>query len=170
MAAAHAQAFAAPWDAAAFAELMAGPGVFGLLAGDEPPLDHSQPEWTPVRRSEWSDSKNLCAFGGSSEPANALGVILCRVVAGEMEVLTVGVAPAARRTGVARALMTAALGAARQAGAEACFLEVADDNESAVALYAGLGFRRAGLRRAYYDRGQGARADALVMRLDLIGA
>ena len=136
MAAAHARAFDAPWDAQAFGELMQGPGVFGLIAGD----------------------------------SAALGVILCRVVAGEMEVLTVGVTPEARRQGVARAMTTAALGAARQAGAEAAFLEVAVDNDAAAALYASLGFRRAGLRRGYYDRGRGARVDALVMRLDLDGA
>ena len=40
-----------------------------------------------------------------------LGVILCRVAAGEVEVLTVGVTPAARRRGVAQALMLAALDA-----------------------------------------------------------
>jgi len=136
MAAVHAQAFAAPWDAAAFVDLMDAGGVFGLLAGVDP----------------------------------ALGVILCRVAAGEMEVLTIGVTPAARQQGVARALMTAALGAARQSGAEAAFLEVAEDNAPAAALYAGLGFRRAGVRRGYYDRGAEGRADALVMRLDLLRA
>jgi len=87
-----------------------------------------------------------------------------------MEVLTIGVTPAARQQGVARALMTAALGAARQSGAEAAFLEVAEDNAPAAALYAGLGFRRAGVRRGYYDRGAEGRADALVMRLDLLRA
>ena len=133
MASVHAEAFEDPWGADAFAELMAGPGVFGMLAGADP----------------------------------ALGVILCRVVTGEMEVLTIGVSVAARRQGVAKALMTGALAAASEAGAEAAFLEVADDNAPAAALYAGLGFRRAGLRRGYYDRGAGSRADALVMRLDL---
>lgn len=136
MAAVHAEAFEAPWDASAFAELMDGLGVFGLIAGEQP----------------------------------TLGVILCRVVAGEMEVLTVGVSPGARRKGVAKALVAAALGAARQAGAEAAFLEVAVDNAPAAALYAGMGFRRAGLRRNYYDRGVAGRADALVMRLDLADA
>ncbi|CAN7469144.1 GNAT family N-acetyltransferase [Phenylobacterium sp. LjRoot225] len=109
-------------------------------------------------------------FGLLAGTAPAQGVILCRVAAGEMEVLTVGVAPAARQQGVGKALMTAALGAARQAGAEAAFLEVAVDNAAAVALYARLGFRRAGLRRGYYDRGEEGRADALVMRLDLSDA
>src|SRR6185503_11462189 len=102
--------------------------------------------------------------------AAELGVILCRVAAGELEVLTIGVPPQARRRGVAKALMAGALGAARQAGAEAAFLEVAVDNAEAAALYAGLGFRRAGLRRNYYDRGAAGRADALVMRLDLTDA
>lgn len=96
-----------------------------------------------------------------------LGVILCRIAAGEMEVLTLGVRPEGRRLGVAKALMAAALGVARQAGADACFLEVAVDNVAAGALYAGLGFRRAGIRRNYYDRGAEGLMDALVMRLDL---
>lgn len=95
------------------------------------------------------------------------GLILCRVVAGEMEVLTLAVAPAARRRGLAKALVGAALEAARSAGAQAAFLEVAEDNAPAAALYAGLGFRRSGLRRAYYRRAEGPPADALVMRLDL---
>ena len=136
MASVHAEAFEDPWSAQAFVDLMDGPGVFGLLAGEEP----------------------------------ALGVILCRVVVGEMEVLTIGVTPAARRQGVARALMAGALAAAFESGAEAAFLEVADDNAPAAALYAGLGFRRAGLRRGYYDRGTCGRVDALVMRLDLKSA
>jgi ribosomal-protein-alanine N-acetyltransferase len=95
------------------------------------------------------------------------GLILCRVMAGEMEVLTLAVAPDRRRQGLAKTLLAAAIEAARQSGAKAAFLEVADDNAPAAALYAGQGFRRAGLRRAYYDRGANGRVDALVMRLDL---
>jgi ribosomal-protein-alanine N-acetyltransferase len=87
-----------------------------------------------------------------------------------MEILTLGVVPGARRRGVARALLAAALPAACDLGAEEVFLEVAVDNEAAIALYAALGFRRAGLRRSYYDRGAAGFADALVMRLDLNAA
>lgn len=109
-------------------------------------------------------------FGFVALGSAPMGVILCRVAADEMEVLTIGVPPAARRRGIAKALMAAALGAARQAGAREAFLEVAVDNDPAAALYAGLGFRRAGVRRGYYNRGPAGRADALIMRLDLNGA
>jgi ribosomal-protein-alanine N-acetyltransferase len=106
-------------------------------------------------------------FGLLASDDAPLGVVLCRIAADEMEVLTLAVAPRARRRGVAKALMVAALGAARQTGVAAVFLEVAVDNDAAAALYAGMGFRRAGLRRGYYDRGDAGTADALVMRLDL---
>ncbi|HEY0438085.1 MAG TPA: GNAT family N-acetyltransferase, partial [Phenylobacterium sp.] len=97
-------------------------------------------------------------------------VILCRVAAGEMEILTIGVAQAARRRGVAKALIAAALPVARDLGAEAVFLEVAVDNDSAIALYKALGFTATGLRKSYYDRGPAGVMDALVMRLDLAAA
>lgn len=96
-----------------------------------------------------------------------LGFILCRAVAGEAEILTLAVEPAARRRGLGRALVDAAAGAARMAGAQALFLEVAHDNAPALALYEAAGFARAGLRRGYYDLGDGRAADAVVMRLDL---
>jgi ribosomal-protein-alanine N-acetyltransferase len=107
------------------------------------------------------------AFGLIAEDGDLLGLVLCRALAGEAEILTVAVPPEARRRGVAKALMVAALDMARELGAETAFLEVDVDNAAAIGLYEGLGFARAGLRRAYYDRGAAGRADALVMRLDL---
>ena len=125
---------------------------------------------TPWREDEFADLLDgEGIFGLLASDDAPLGVVLCRIAADEMEVLTLAVTPRARRRGVARALMVAALGAARQVGAAAAFLEVAVDNDAATALYAGIGFRRAGLRRAYYDRGDAGTADALVMRLDLNG-
>jgi len=109
-------------------------------------------------------------FGFLASDGQARGVILCRIAAEEMEVLTIGVPPDARRRGIAKALMQAALAAARQAKAAACFLDVAVDNRAAVALYARLGFRSAGLRKGYYDRGPEGLVDAIVMRLDLNAA
>lgn len=106
-------------------------------------------------------------YGFLAQDDEPLGVILCRVAIDEVEILTLGVTPAARRNGVAQALMVAGLGAARQRGAAQAFLEVAVDNEAAIALYERLGFHRAGKRLYYYDRGEAGRMDALVMRLDL---
>lgn len=152
MAAVHAEAFPASWRWDEFEDLLDGEGIYGFLA---------------------QSSEGVGGDGASGDEADGdapLGVILCRVAAGEMEVLTIGVALAARRRGVARALIAAALPAAAALGATEAFLEVAVDNDPAIALYERLGFRRAGLRKAYYDRRPQGFVDALVMRLDLNAA
>jgi ribosomal-protein-alanine N-acetyltransferase len=143
MAAVHAQAFEKSWREDEFEDLLDGEGIYGFVAEGGPEIDKGGSEGAP-----W-------------------GVILCRAAAGEMEILTVGVTPAARRRGVARALIAAALPVARDLGAGEVFLEVAIDNDGAIALYQRLGFVRSGLRKSYYDRGAEGVMDALVMRLDL---
>ncbi len=90
------------------------------------------------------------------------GFVLARVAAEEAEILTLAVAPAARGRGLGRALLQAAIAHAGAQGARSMFLEVGVENPSALALYAGLGFTRVGLRKAYlYGK------DALVLRLPL---
>lgn len=121
--------------------------------------------WSGEEIAQLLDSPG--GFALMVEGADPMGFILCRAIAGEAEILTIAVDPAFRRKGLARALVEAAAAAARLAGAEAMFLEVADDNAAALRLYEAAGFARAGLRRGYYDRGPQGRADALVMRLDL---
>ena len=122
--------------------------------------------WRADEFEDLLEGQGIYGFLAASSAAPA-GVILCRVAGGEMEVLTLGVTPAARRRGVARALMAAALPAARELGASEVFLEVAVDNDPAIALYEALRFRKTGLRKSYYDRGADGVMDALVMRLDL---
>ena len=125
--------------------------------------------WREDEFEDLLDGEGIYGFLAANDAA-PLGVILCRVAAGEMEVLTLGVSPAARRRSVARALMAAAIPVARDLGAAEAFLEVAVDNDPAIALYEALGFRKAGLRKAYYNRGPAGVVDALVMRLDLNAA
>jgi len=91
------------------------------------------------------------------------GFILCRAIGGEAEILTLAVAAPARRLGFGLALVKEATRLAAQANAQAIFLEVAQDNEAAIALYETAGFDRAGLRPGYYRR-EGETIDALVMR------
>ncbi len=95
------------------------------------------------------------------------GFILIRAAADEAEVLTLAVSPAARRRGLGRALVEAAVDAAYRGGAASLFLEVADDNEAALALYASAGFEPVGRRAGYYHRRQGVAVDALVLRRTL---
>lgn len=106
-------------------------------------------------------------FGIVARDEDPAGVVICRTVAGEAEILTVGVAGWARRAGIGRSLMIAAMDLARKAGASQMFLEVDVANPAAIKLYERLGFQRTGHRKAYYDRGAAGLADALVMRLDL---
>jgi ribosomal-protein-alanine N-acetyltransferase len=94
------------------------------------------------------------------------GMVLIRVAADEAEILTIGVAPEARRSGLGERLLAAAAAAAQDSGAAKLFLEVSARNAPARALYAKAGFSQIGRRRRYYADG----ADALVMSLPLISA
>ena len=94
-------------------------------------------------------------FAISSADASPVGQVLWRVVAGEAEILTIGVLPALRLAGIGRLLLEGALTAMRQGGAERAFLEVAATNQAANALYLSFGFERVGWRPAYYKTPSG---------------
>lgn len=96
------------------------------------------------------------------------GLAIARVVAGEAELLTLGVLPQARRQGLARLLLGEATSRAAAEGAERIFLEVAEGNLPAQALYAEAGFVQVGRRAGYYLRADGRRAAALVLSLPLV--
>lgn len=95
------------------------------------------------------------------------GFILCRIVADEAEILTLATEPGLRRRGLGRHLVEAAASVAREAGAGRLFLEVGQDNEAALALYARCGFSKVGHRRGYYRRATGLEVDAQVLSLEL---
>lgn len=88
------------------------------------------------------------------------GFAIGRSVAGEAELVTIAVDPAARRQGTARGLLAAF---EARAMAERCFLEVAADNVAAIALYRASGWQEVGRRSAYYSRPDGPAVDALTM-------
>ena len=95
------------------------------------------------------------------------GFILIRVVADEAEILSLAVHPQARQRGLGRALVEHGAVEATRRGAVRLFLEVAEDNTAARALYAQTGFVEAGRRVRYYARTDGSTADALVLARDL---
>jgi ribosomal-protein-alanine N-acetyltransferase len=94
------------------------------------------------------------------------GMILARVAADEVEVLTLAVAPAARRRGLGTRLLDAAMTLATSRGACTAFLEVSISNTAARTLYARAGFTPTGRRPRYYADG----TDALVLRRTLTPA
>mgnify|MGYP006158455271 CR=1 FL=1 len=69
--------------------------------------------------------------------------------------------------GIGRALVQDFLAQARRRGAETAFLEVAESNTAARALYARAGFTESGRRRGYYHLPDGTPEDALVMTCTL---
>ena len=82
------------------------------------------------------------------------------LVADELHILNVAVAPEWRRHGLGRKLIEAILDSARSQGAQFAILEVRLSNEVARQLYEGAGFRVSGRRASYY-RNNGE--DALIM-------
>ena len=108
----------------------------------------------------------LLASPGVFAVAEEDGFILIRVVVDEAEILTLAVRPSARRAGLGARLVEAAVVRAAALGAERMFLEVAEGNGAARALYARNGFVEMGRRRGYYSHADGRREDALTLVLN----
>ena len=95
------------------------------------------------------------------------GFILLQAAADEAEILTLAVRPSARRQGLATRLVEAAAAQAAVGGTGRMFLEVAEDNGPARALYSRLGFAQVGRRLRYYARAGGLTVDALLLARNL---
>lgn len=118
-----------------------------------------------VRPRPWSaaDFAGLLASPHVFLLTRERGFLMGRSVADQAELLTLAVAPDARRQGLARSLLAEFAATSRARGATGAFLEVAADNAAAQALYRAAGWRATGRRRGYY----GADLDAIVLELDL---
>lgn len=99
-------------------------------------------------------AKDLCL--GMGEPLCAF--IICSVAADQAEILTLATHPDARRTGLGRTLLAETVTALRDKQVTELFLEVAEDNLAARALYKGAGFSAIGRRPGYYRRPEGRMA------------
>ena len=83
------------------------------------------------------------------------------LVADELQVQNLGVAPEHRRRGLGRWLLAFALGHGARRGATKALLEVRQGNRAALALYGALGFEPLFVRRGYY---QDPPEDAVVLQ------
>ncbi|QYK43477.1 MAG: GNAT family N-acetyltransferase [Paracoccaceae bacterium] len=109
------------------------------------------------------------AFLILDDGAPPAGFLIGRVLAGEAELLTLAVEPAAQGRGIGGRLVARFVERAAALGAVRAFLEVAADNAAARAAYVRAGFAQAGRRRGYYAMPGRAAVDALVMARDLPG-
>jgi ribosomal-protein-alanine N-acetyltransferase len=96
-----------------------------------------------------------------------VGFIMSRLAADEAEILSIAVASALRRRGVARRLLDWHLRRLAALGVRTVFLEVDENNAAARQLYRRAAFREAGRREGYYLDHTGKRTTALVLRRDL---
>lgn len=112
--------------------------------------------WTKTEFAEMLQSLHVFAV------IRADAFALVRVAADEAELLTLAVAPEARRQGIGGTLLAEALERAAGRGAVTMYLDVAADNAAALALYRSAGFVQTGRRRAYYRAPDGRRTDALL--------
>ena len=97
-----------------------------------------------------------------SGTGEAIGFSLFRTVAGESELLLLGVVTDRRRRGIGRRLLDDFLERARNEGVARVHLEVRDGNP-AVEMYRNAGFSPVGRRRNYYHAADGQRYDAITL-------
>lgn len=95
------------------------------------------------------------------------GLVLCRQMGDEAELLTICTLPAMRGQGEAQQLLAWALAEAAARGVKNLHLEVAEDNPPAQKLYLKAGFVQVGRRPHYYQRADRAAA-ALLFRKDIV--
>ncbi|OSP56078.1 hypothetical protein BV911_03840 [Pseudoruegeria sp. SK021] len=114
--------------------------------------------WSTVEFTDILNQRGVFSVSAAS------GFALGRALAGEVELLTLAVDPAHRRCGTGARLLAQFEQAARARQSTEAFLEVADDNAAARALYARAGYVQVGQRPGYYQPKTGPAIPALILR------
>ena len=94
------------------------------------------------------------------------GFIIMKPAADQAEIITLAVQPDLQGAGLGGVLVEEGCAQLNAAGVSVLFLEVAEDNEAAIALYRKCGFAPMGRRPAYYRRANG-RVAALTYRKNI---
>ena len=112
----------------------------------------------PWSASDFADLKK----SGCEIIVSQNGFAVWRNVADESEIITIGVAPDARRNGIASAMLAIIEKNIKNQGVKKIFLEVASTNIAGQKLYENNGYKVVGMRPKYYDG-----IDAILMAKDL---
>jgi len=118
----------------------------------------------PDKKQKW-DANDFADLkkSGCDIIASQNSFIVWRTIADEAEIISIGVAPIARRTGTASALLQIMEKDVKQNGVKTIFLEVDDKNIPALELYKKHGFVNTGVRPHYYENGH----DAIIMKKEI---
>jgi ribosomal protein S18 acetylase RimI-like enzyme len=135
----HRRCFEDAWSETAIGETLQAPGGFAYLA-----------------------------LGPAADATGLpIGFALARRTGDDAELLTLCVLPALRRAGSGAALLDAVIDRVRRNGGAFLFLEVAETNDAARALYATRGFIAGRRRPDYYRAPNRAPIAALELRCDV---
>lgn len=122
------------------------------------PIDKGPQPWSAGNISESLRHNNRCFGLGAGTPLKAF--LLVQHQLDEAELLALAVNPDDQRQGLAAQLMNTMVNRLKAQNVTSIFLEVAESNLAAIALYQSLRFIDVGRRRAYYGD-----QDAIIMRL-----
>jgi ribosomal-protein-alanine N-acetyltransferase len=140
----HARCFEESWSPQSMLEVMGSPGVRAWIAVVSAPRSIAPAGLLPV------------------------GFAIARAVTDEAELLSIGVIEKCRRQGLATQLLAQVIDFVASRGVEKLFLEVAEDNPGAQALYRAHGFTRVGRRPDYYRGRDGTATAALTLRRHVV--
>lgn len=142
------------------------PRVWPMRTGDVPTVmaieEAAFPEEWPATAFERELTKNSMAryLVLADESGRVIGFGGLWLMVDAAHVVSVGVAPAARRRGYGRAIVHGLIEMAIDHGMTEATLEVRESNEAARALYRAYGFYEVGRRKRYYPDN---REDAVIM-------
>lgn len=144
-------------------------GVVVLRGDDAPRMAHLHTLAFPIHE-QWSAESFASTLGltttlalGIESDIGLKAMIVFQRVGTEAEILTLATAPAFQRQGLAAQILSQGLTLLGQYGASRLMLDVAADNDGAIAFYNQNGFAQDGCRPNYYRSGRDMPVDALLM-------
>ncbi len=119
----------------------------------------------------WSaaDIQSYCESRNAITVMRPEGYAFGTLIAPEMELLSIVVAPDAQKRGIGSEILQELLKKSAEAGATSVLLEVSAKNSNAIGLYERHGFKIDGRRPNYYSVA-GDRVDALLLRKVLVSS
>jgi len=108
-------------------------------------------QWSEADYANLLDSGGYAGWVALAPDSSLAGFIVTRTITTEAEILNLAVAPQLRRSGIAAALLSAALENFTLAGVRRVYLEVRASNAPAIALYEKHAFAITGTRPGYYQ-------------------